>query len=432
MNLKKFLSLLFVLLLGAGSISFAANNTRNVYSVFSDNFNGIHFDAPSSDTDSVGFQLWKDQSMTGETMSDTPIEGKSYSKLTNGTPDPDHSIWKYGGGGFVSTNSNGYNDMSAYYDGNIKFYARSSDSNMANMKVGVKLNGTEIMVTLASLGFTANGQWQELTFALTSSTSSGITSANLAKTNVLFIFNLPEDNYVVDESICFDNIRWVKNNAGATFSVVRKNVSDNSEVSDQTTPISFSEDTYGQGWSVADQYLEMDIDGEFTGNNWTVRVFTNNDIAGLYNVDDTSDVLPTAWKVSCSTLPYVYTDYDDQGVSFQNKNTLEIGEKKGESGEIFGLYDQGKVDFLQDTGVEWLYPWFFVKTTGDTSAQSIILNNEGCHTFENTDASGVVHEYYDSLAGFYERKPKLFFACNTKDAIAAKYTASFTINLSYE
>ena len=428
MNLKKFLSFLFVLLLGVGSLSFAANNTRNVYSVFSDSFNGIHFDAPSSDTDSVSFMLWSDQSMTGETMSDTPAEGQFYSKLTNGEPDISHSIWKYGGGGFVSTNSNTYIDMSAYDGGSIKFFVRSSDSNMTNMKVGIKLGTREIMVTLASLGFTANGQWQELTFPLTTATSSGITATSLANTSVLFIFNLPEANYVVGESVCFDNIRWIKNNAGATFSIVRKNTSDNSEVSDQTAPISFSEDYYGQGWVVADQYIEMDIDGEFTGNNWVVRVCTNNNINGLYNVTDTTDVLPTAWKVSCSTLPYTYVDGDGHN----NRNTLEIGENISQSGEFFGLYDAGKVAYLQDEGVKWLYPWFFVKAAGDTSDQSIILNDKGCHTFENTDAGGVVHQYYDGLTGFYERKPKLFFACDTKNAIAAQYTASFTISLSYE
>ena len=427
MNFRNFILSLFVLLFALSSVVLAANNTRNVYSVYTDSFNGIHLDAPSSDADSVQFQLWDNQSMTGETMSDTPVEGQFYSKLTNGTPHPESQIWKYGGGGFVSTNSSGYRDMTAYEWGSIKFCVRSSDSNMANLKVGIKVNGTEeIMVTLASLGFTANGQWQELSFALTS--ANGINASKLSKTNILFIFNLPEANYVVGESICFDNIRWVKNNAGASFSIVRKNTSDNSEVSDQTKPISFSEDYYGQGWVVADQYLEMDIDGEFTGNNWVVRAYTNNDIEGLYNVNDNTDVLPTAWKVSCSTLPYTYVDGDGHN----NRNTLEIGENKSQSGEFFGLYDAGKVAYLHDEGVKWLYPWFFVKANGDTSDKSIILNNKGCHTFENTDSGGIVHQYYDGLTSFYERKPKLFFACDTKVARAAKYTASFVIKLSYE
>lgn len=427
MNLKKFISLFFVLLLGMTSSVFAANNNRNVYSVYSDNFNGTHYDAPSSDADSVEFQLWANQSMTGETKADTPIEGKFYSKLTNGTPNPGAGIWKYGGGGYVSINSNGYHDMSAYYGGVIKFYIRSSNSNMANFKVGIKIAGQEILVPLSSLGFTPNGQWQELTFALSSSTDTRITATNLSQTNIFFIFNLPEASYVVGESISLDNIRWLKNNAGADFSIVRKKVSDNTEVADQTQPISFSQDTYGQGWSVADQYLEMDIDGDFSGNNWAIRVYTNNDIAGLYNVNNSSDVLPTAWKVSCSTLPYTYTDENGENI-----NTLQIGENKNEEGAILGLYDAGKVAKVGE-GAKWWYPWFFVKTNGDTSEKSIICNNVGCHTFENTDGgTGITTQYYDTLTDFYERKPKLFFACYTKDAVAAKYTASFTINLSYE
>ena len=438
MNLKKFISLLFVLL-SATSVVFAANNTRNAYSVYSDNFNGTHYGAPSSDADSVEFQLWSNQSMSGETKTDTPIEGKSYSRLTNGTPHPEIQIWKYGGGGFASTNSSGHHDMSGYYGGELKFCARSNNSNMANLRVGIKIIGTEeIMVPLSSLGFSANGQWQELSIPLTSSTDVRITESNLGTTNYLLIFNLPEGNYVEGESIDLDNVRWVKS-SGAEFSVVRKKVSDNSVVSDQTAPISFSEDTLGQGWVVADQYIEMDVDGDFSNNNWTIRAYTSNEIEGLYNIHDSSDVLPTAWKVSCSTLPYVYTDYNDQGTPFQNKNTLQIGENKSESGEFFGLYDAGKVEFLHDEGVKWLYPWFFVKANGDTSDASVIWQNisgnpsqSGCHTFENTSAGGATTQFYDALTDFYERKPKLFFACDTRKAKATKYTASFVINLSYE
>ncbi len=434
MNFKKFISL-SVVLLGAVSVAFAAAGDRNVYSVYSDNFNGTHYGAPSSDADSVEFQLWANQSMKGETKTDTPIEGKSYSRLTNGTPDPTHQIWQYGGGGYASTNSGGRHDMSGYYGGELKFYARSSNSSMVNLRVGVKLAGTEeIMVSLSSLGFSANGQWQEVSIPLTSSTDNRITESNLATTNYLFFFNLQQDSYVVGNSIDIDNIRWVKS-SGAEFSVVRKKVSDNSVVSDQTAPISFSEDTFGVGWVVADQYLEMDVDGDLSSNNWKVRAFTSNDIKGLYNIHDSSDVLPTAWRISCSTLPY--TTYSSGAIS--DYNSLEIGENWSASGEVlYGLYDAGKVRVLGEGAKTW-YPWFFVTANGDTSEASVIWQNvpgsplqSGCHTFENTDSGGVTTQYYDALTDFYERKPKLFFACDTKKAKATKYTASFIINLSYE
>ena len=440
MDFKKFISLLFVFLFATATVVLAGNNTRNVYSVYSDNFNGTHYGAVSSDEDAVEFQLWANQSMYGETKTDTPAEGKSYSKLTTGAPDIPHSIWIYGGVGFASINTGRSVNMSGYYGGELKFYARSTNSNIVNLRVGIKAGSDEIMVPLSSLGFSANGQWQEISFPLTSSTDSRITESKLASTGYLFFFNLPEANYVEGEYIELDNIRWIKS-SGAEFSVVRKKVSDNSEVSDQTAPISFSEDTFGQGWVVADQYLELDVDGDFSSNNWKVRFYSNNTsttTAGLYN-DTIDDVLPMAWKISCSTLPYVYTDYDAQSNPFQNKNTLQIGENKSEAGEFFGLYDAGKVEFLQDEGVKWLYPWFFVKANGDTSDASVIWQNisgnpsqSGCHTFENTDAGGVVHEYYDALTNFYERKPKLFLACDTRKAKAVKYTTSFVINLSYE
>jgi len=450
MNLKKLASLLFVLLLGAGSVAFAANNTRNVYSVYSDNFNGAHIygagdSIPTSDKDGLKIYPWKTEWQTPShltmtisaayaTDSDPAPEGKGFLRCFWGSMEGSTPYtYNYVGCGFNSIQGVGTQssvDMSAFTGGQIKFSARSNKSYGNKCQIGIStIDGGDYW--FPTLLTNISSTWQEFSFSIPSSVA-----ANLNKVKVLFMFRIEEPqgttHTVGEEFLNIDNIRWVKNNAGATFYIVRKNTSDNSVVSDQTAPISFSEDSFGQGWTVADQYIEMDVDGEFTGNNWVIRAYTNNDKAGLYNISDTSDVLPTAWKVSCSTLPYVYTDYNDQGTPFQNKNTLEIGEKKSQSGEFYGLYDQGKVDFLHNTNVEWLFPWFFVKTTGDTSAQSIIFNNQGCHTFENTDAGGIVHEYYDALTDFHERKPKLFFACDTKKAIAAKYTASFTISLSYE
>ncbi len=429
MEFKKVISLLFVSLFATASVVFAANNNRNVYSVYSENFNGVHPDASASDVDSIQFQLWSNQSMSGSTKTADPVEGKAYSRLTNDTPSG--GKYKYGGGGFVSTNSGGYHNMSAYYGGVMKFWVRSSNSNMSNFKVGVKVNNQEVLVPLSNLGFSANGQWQELTFTLSTATDSRITSSNLGQTNILFIFNLPEANYVAGEYIEFDNIRWIQGSTGTpeSFSVVTKNIS-NDEVT--TDPISFSEDTFGQGWSVANQYVEMDIDGEFSGNNWTVRVYssaTEEEKAGLYN-ETINDKLPMAWKMSWTTLPFNYTD--DEG---SNANTLEIGENKDGEGTLLGLYDAGKVAIKGD-GAKWWYPWFFLQKKSDTSVNSLIINKEGCHTFENTGTSGVTTEYFDtpesSYANTYERKPKLFFACNTKDAKAVQYTGSLIVNLSYE
>ncbi len=421
MNFKNFILSLFVLLFALSSVVLAANNTRNVYSVYSDNFTGAHFygesvTVPSSDEDGMKEYHWN-QKMVVTPQSDGVVEGVQYSRYTI----PAEMGWDV----IAYTPVTGSNtvaprDMSAYANGSIKFLARSTKSSFLTAKVGYQYrysgSDTNYTKTLSELNFVADGQWHEL--------SIPVPSVNLGLVKALFLFQpmtLTEGDY-----IDIDNIRWVKNNAGATFSVIRKKVSDNTVVSDQTAPISFSEDSYGQGWTVADQYLELDIDGEMLNNNWTVRVFTNNDIAGLYNVNDTTDVLPTAWKASCTTLPYSYTD--DKGA---NINTLQIGENKNQAGDLLGLYDAGKVALIGED-VKWLYPWFFVTTQNDTSAASLVFCNQGCHTFENTTSSGVTNQYYDPFTNFYDRSPKLFFACNTKLARAAKYTASFVVKLSYE
>ncbi len=422
MNFRNFILSLFVLLFALSSVVLAANNTRNVYSVYSDNFEGAHIygsTVASGDEDGVKIDLWN----RGNGLDLIPsysggIEGKEYITYSIKA-----NVWDvvsyspYNNSGLAPRN------MSAYAGGQIKFWARSSNSSFGTATVGFQYrSGGDISFkkTLSELNFNANGQWQELTITLPTNNLDNVIS--------LFIFQA--NTLTVGDSIDIDNIRWVKNNAGASFSIVRKNTSDNSEVSDQTKPISFSEDYYGQGWVVADQYLEMDIDGEFSSNNWSVRFYSSNDIAGLYNALDAENVLPMAWKVSWTTLPYSYTDSEGP-----NANTLEIGENKTEAGDILGLYDAGKVEIKGD-GAKWWYPWFFVQKNADTSAHSLVINNEGCHTFENTNGSGVTVESFDTpntaSANTYERKPKLFLSCDTKKAKALQYTASLVLSLSYE
>jgi hypothetical protein len=224
-----------------------------------------------------------------------------------------------------------------------------------------------------------------------------------------------------------DNIRWVKSSGAASFSVVIKSTSTDAE----TDHVSFSVDTFGQGWCAADQYLELDIDGEFSSNNWKVQLYSSNDRAGLYNVNDAENILPMAWKVSWTTLPFNYTDSDGP-----NANTLQIGENKNAAGDLLGLYDAGKVAIKGDDA-KWWYPWFFVQKNADSSINSLVIKNLGCHTFENTNGSGITSEYFDTpissyASDTYERKPKVFLACDTKKAKALEYTGSLVFNLSYE
>jgi hypothetical protein len=477
MNFKKFLSLLFVMLLGMSTFAFAegeSNIGRGVYSIYSDTFNGAHFygtDVPDTDYDGMKEHHWN-QKISVRNGTSNVQEGIKYSIYNIPSNLNDWDVIAYacvrGKNGTSDTidprNMSQYmnEDSQSSNQGKIKFLARSSKTSAKNAYVGFQCRRTEsgsvkdvlVYKTLGSLGFETDGTWQEVTIPIDKKTSYSvkvgqagattktIDSSYLEKVIAYFIFQpitLSDKGDLLD----IDNIRWIKYDAGTDFSVVVKKVSDNQPVADQTAPISFSEDSFGMGWTVADQYLELDIDGEIPTNNWTVRFCSSNTIAGLYNEKDPSNVLGMAWKVSCSTLPYVYTDYSDPSNPKQNINTLEIGEKKNDAGDLLGLYDQGKVDFLHDTGVEWLYPWFFVKAKGDQSEESVIWKNtvnnpsaSGCHTFENTQEDGhsgyITVHFYDPLSDFFERKPKLFFACDTKNAKASKYKAGFTIILSFE
>lgn len=477
MKLKKFLSLLFFVLFGITAFVFADDNSnigRNVYGIFSDTFNGSHFygtDVPTTDFDGMKEHHWN-QKIQVTTASDGVQEGIKYLKYSIPENLNDWDVIAYacvrGKNGTSDTidprNMTSYmnEDGSSTNQGKIKFLARSSKTSSKNAYIGFQCRRTEsgtvkdvlVYKTLGSLGFESNGTWQDVTFPIDKKTSYSvkvgqaspatktIDSSYLENVIAYFIFQ-PITLTDKGEALDIDYIRWVKYDDAASFNVTVKKVSDNQPVVNQTDPISFSEDSFAMGWTVADQYLELDIDGELPSNNWTVRFCSSNTIEGLYNENDSNDVLGMAWKVSCSTLPYVYTDYSNPSNPKQNINTLQIGEKKNTEGDLLGLYDQGKVDFLQDPGVEWLYPWFFVKAKGDTSEKSVVWKNvknsptnSGCHTFENTQEDGhggfITVNYYDSLSDFFERRPKLFFACNTKNAKAAKYKAGFVISLNFE
>ena len=82
MNLKKVISLLFVSLFATASFVFAANNNRNVYSVYSDNFIGAHIygdtvPVPGTDEDGIKFYPWKATWITPNKiiMSATTVDG---------------------------------------------------------------------------------------------------------------------------------------------------------------------------------------------------------------------------------------------------------------------------------------------------------------------------------------------------------------------
>lgn len=454
MNLKKVISLSFVLLFGTTVVAFAANNNRNVYSIYSDNFNGAHiYDAsvsvPTTDTDGIKVYPWKTEwqtpshlTMTVDTViapeTDPAPEGKEYMKcLWGSTEGTNPYTYNYAGCGYtrvqgIETVSS--IDMAAYAGGQIKFSARSSKNYATKCQIGIQYADKSEHWFPSKLT-NINSTWQEFSFTIPSDVSS-------KNVSVLFMFRIVEEQSttthpVGDEFLNIDNIRWVQSSGAASLDIVKKKVSDNTPVSDQDAPISFSVETFGQGWRTADQYLELDVDGDFSSKNWNIRVFssaTEEEKAGLYN-NIVDKKLPMAWKISWKTLPYDYIDDDGR----DNVNTLQIGENiNTETGDVWGLYDAGNVAYLTEhygqavgDGAKWWYPWLYIQTKNDTSDNSLVLNMVGCHTFEN-DNKPSIEAFTNVLSDSYDRKPKLFLACDTKTAQSVIYSGSLIISLSYD
>lgn len=465
MNLKKFVSLLLFILLGVSSfvVAESVNNKRNVYSVYSDNFNGVHFydyennpNVPEDDGDGIKFDIWNDQWTPNGTMRSTTIyssdgdiapEGKSYTRYIFGE-------YTWAGCAYarkVHVTDDAKIDMTAYEKveieqtktGEIKFVLRSQYPNVLDKcQVGfIALDGTNVkyqyfeFLKNLSVNFSSNTtSWQEFSYKIPTDAAP-----YLDKVTTLFALKIEnvKKGSILNETLDIDNIRWVKPEvSGVSFSVIMKNISDNKQVN---TSLTFSPDAYGQSnhWPVTQQYLELDIDGEFSQNNWGVRLYSSSTTAGLYDENNPSKVLPMSWKVSCSTLPYVYVK--DKQTDKKDKNTFEIGENWSEDGkDFYGYYDLGKYNYTGEIGDKWWFPWFAVKPLNDTTEDSLVWTNEGYHTFQHTEeGESTPVQSYDSPASSYcgvraERKPKIYLACNIQNAEAVKYVGSLIIKLSYE
>ena len=203
MNFKRFISLLFIMLFGTTAFVFAANNTRNVYSVYSDNFIGANIygetdNIPTSDTDGIKFYPWDTSdwdpnnphiimsaTAVDGTDSDPAPEGKQYVRYLWGSVEQSYST-KYVGCSYtrvsgISTTSS--INMSNYAGGKIKFSARSDKEYAKKCKIGFKLaNGTEnwFSTPLSSV----NENWQEFSFDLPSSIG-----------DVSILFMIPKGQY---------------------------------------------------------------------------------------------------------------------------------------------------------------------------------------------------------------------------------------------
>ena len=381
-------------LLFAKNLIFAGNIGRTVYGVLTETYNGVSIDNPSAGQDYV--------TMPGSGYnSDDRIEGSVSTSIGS----------QYWFGIMFNTPQN----MSAYTGGRLYFSAKvPANVDITNTGNSFKLkdvNERELYFNSESIkriddGSTILGtkisndnEWHTYYIEL-----SSFTDLDLTNITYLFIIGSP----VNDNSILVDNVYWTKApSATRAFTVTVKNRDDN-QVTDNIT---WTTSDFRQSWTAAQQYIELDLDQE--SSNWTVSIYLNNSSAtrnGLYCVDSYGNekVLRMAWRISPSLIP-------------NSDATLQIS--KDSRGL---LYDSGKIS--QDPA--WSYAWAYFYDKKDTSMvlnDTIVWDLKGCHTFVYDN------EEWKSLANYYERKPKIYFAADCSNALGGLiYTATVVTELVYE
>lgn len=389
-------------LLFATSFVFAGNIGRAVYGVLTETYNGASIDNPSADDDYA--HNWG----TPESSSDR-IEGATSTSVG--------SAWWFG----VCFDSP--QDMSVYTGGRLYFSAKvptTIDINNAGNVFKVK-DSAERMVyfnsdsikkidngsTVLGTKISNDNQWHTYYIEL-----SSFTSLDLTNISYLFIVGNTTNN----NTLLIDNVYWTKaSSATRSFNVTVKNISDNQVATNEI--ITWNQSCFRQSWTAAEQYIELDLDQEGS-NNWYVKVYLDNGKAsrnGLYCVDsDGSEiVLPMAWRISKELIP-------NSDATFQiSKDSEGL------------LYDSDKTTPDAD-GVAWAYPWAYFYDISDTALilnDTIIWNLRGCHCFLYTGENWA----WQSLANYYDRKPKIYFAADCSNALASlTYTANVVTELGYE
>ena len=465
---KSFILSLLILSFSVVSVFSEPPADKNCYSVYSESLTGAIFDAPSYEPDSMKLEIW--QGVSSQDMDDSPKEGSKYFRFSCNVS----SDWW--GLAFRSTNDNltpvvynpdtgktdevyGCRDMSAYIGGKLKFFARSLDSKVLNCKVGIVLlipngNGghtqTNIYRTLSSLGFSANGQWQELVFPLTSSNNSSITADNLKK--VMYFFVVTQNNNLEKgNSIDIDYVRWVKESVptelDTELKVSLKDVSSNSDVTGKTISwssdcggyisdleageVSFVSDTFQKGWTVATKYLEIDLTGfdadlspeEIPKGDYSISIYVENSSPtrnGLYTTTGSGQdiVLPMAWRVNKDLIsPATPTE--------KNINSFLIKEK------VDKVDDDKYEGHLLDANYDKVtYAWYYFVDSSEFGIEGkkdyvkIWSYKKGLRYGEGPEDMGHVGE----------TKPKVYLALNTKDALGGLIYESenIKVELAYE
>ena len=394
----------------ATSFVFAGNIGRAVYGVYTETYNGVGLYMDSAGTDKVLFDSYNWNFDANYT--DDKFEGTKSLKVNNDT---------YASFYFSSKPQNMY----AYTGGRIYFSLKYPDE-VAKDKGFIKIEDTtsqkaicfdsDLIVRIddghEQLGTSIenDGAWHTYYIALSSFTGLDLNNINCP---LIVSSSLSSGDFFL-----MDNVYWTKaQNEPRAFNVTVKNISNNQTPADDK--ITWTQAAYRQSWTVAEQYIELDLDQEGS-NNWYIRTYLNNGKAtrnGLYCVDsDGSEiVLPMAWRISKELMP-------------NSDSTFQI------SKDAWGwLYDSGKVTPAPDSGgVAYAYPWAYFYDISDDSLileRTIVWDLRGCHCFLYTGQDW----NWQSLANYYERKPKIYFAADCSNAIGGlEYEANVVTELVYE
>ncbi|MDR1695632.1 MAG: hypothetical protein LBR69_03250 [Endomicrobium sp.] len=358
--MKKILITLSLLIVSS-TISFAADNIgRNVYSIYSENFNGVkinwlispYYDQASLDNCMIWVGWGAAAAAVPAFVSTDALpgafEGSYYWRLTSTAGNG--SYWGNGvqfvsgvGGG-----SPGNVNMSDYYGGTIEFYFRPDNLTICNnLSVGITdvAASNDRLYTLSSLATSTIqlNEWNKAVIKLDGSRS--ITSTYLS--SILYCFMYSASLTTVG-TVDFDQIVWKKASGNMTnnsFSVTAKNISNDAVASSITW--NSSEITAGDRWFAAEQYLQIDLD-YLESDNWKVLVYTNDSAvytgsetgySGLINMADTSKKIPMSWRATNKVLT-----------------------STGDPSYIIGIEDNEPADFyaVGPDGKKWKC-WFFMR-----------------------------------------------------------------------
>lgn len=380
------------MMLFAGTKVFASNIGRTVYGILTETYNGTSIDNPSAGDDYVH------------------MYGSGYDNADRVEGAVSTSVgWQGWFGIYFHTAQ----DMSAYAGGRIYFSAKvpttvdiNDTDNVFKVSDGVDeivyFNSTNIKRIDSNLtGINNDNSWHTYYIELSSFGN------NLDLTNITYLFIA--DPISTDNTVLIDNVYWTKApDVTRSFNVIVKNISNNQTVSSVT----WNQSCFRQGWVAADQYVELDLDWEGT-NDWYVQILLDNGKAtrnGLYYVADNNSefVLQMAWRVSRDLLPNGSGD------------TLQITKSGAPN---YSLYDSGK-----HNSDPWWYPWVYFKEKKENFdlEYTTVWDIRGCHTYAGANAG------WDSLNGFYDKKPKIYFAADCENSWDFIYAANIVITLNYE